>query len=59
METRRFSPVDMDFTTRVVPGGPSYPYSVAILRGPQFLALESALNRDVLDRRPPGPRGSR
>ena len=46
--------IDMDLTTRVVPGGPSYPYSVAVARGPQFLALESALNRGCSTRRRPG-----
>lgn len=49
--------VDMDVTARVVPGGPSYPYGVAILRGPQVLTLEQALNRDVLDLQAAGPRG--
>jgi hypothetical protein len=46
----------MDLTTRVVPGGPSYPYNVAVARGPQFLALESALNPDLLDTQAAGPR---
>jgi DUF1680 family protein len=48
--------IDMDLTTRVVPGGPSYPYNVAVARGPQFLALESALNRGLLDMQAAGPR---
>ena len=46
----------MDLTTRVVPGGPSYPYNVAVARGPQFLALENALNPDLLDPQAAGPR---
>jgi hypothetical protein len=46
----------MDLTTRMVPGGPSYPYSVAVARGPQFLALESALNRGLVDMQAAGPR---
>ena len=48
--------IAMDLTTRVVPGGPSYPYSVAVARGPQFLALESALNRGLVDMQAAGPR---
>ena len=48
--------IEMDLTTRVLPGGPSYPYSVAIARGPQILALEQAVNRDVLDLQAAGPR---
>jgi DUF1680 family protein len=48
--------IDMDLTTRVVPGGPSYPYNVAVARGPQLLALESALNRGLLDMQAAGPR---
>jgi hypothetical protein len=47
--------IEMDLTTRVVPGGPSYPYSVAIARGPQVLALEQAVNRDVVDLQAAGP----
>jgi hypothetical protein len=50
--------IDMDLTTRVVPGGPSYPYNVAVARGPQFLALESALNRGVVDIQAAGPRAA-
>jgi DUF1680 family protein len=41
--------IAIDLTTRVLPGGPSYPYSVAIARGPQFLALESGVNRGMVD----------
>jgi DUF1680 family protein len=48
--------IDMDLTTRVVPGGASYPYNVAVARGPQFLALEGALNRGVVDMQAAGPR---
>jgi DUF1680 family protein len=48
--------IAIDLTTRVVPGGPSYPYSVAIARGPQFLALESSVNRGMVDMQAAGPR---
>jgi len=48
--------IDMDLTTRVVPGGPSYPYNVAVARGPQLLALENELNPDLLDTQAAGPR---
>jgi len=48
--------IDMDLTTRLVPGGPSYPFSVAVARGPQFLALEGALNRGLVDMQAAGPR---
>src|ERR1017187_3195791 len=48
--------IAIDITTRVVPGGPSYPYSVAIARGPQFLALESSVNRGMVDMQAAGPR---
>ncbi len=48
--------IEMDMTVRVLPGGASYPYGVAIQRGPQVLALEEALNRDVLDFQAAGPR---
>jgi hypothetical protein len=51
--------IDMDLTTRVVPGGPSYPYSVAIARGPQFLVLESAVNRGLVDMQATGPRSAK
>jgi DUF1680 family protein len=50
--------IDIDLTTRVVPGGPSYPYSVAIARGPQFLALESGVNRGLVDLQAAGPRSA-
>ena len=50
--------VDMDVTVRVLPGGQSYPYNVAIARGPQVLALEQAVNPDVLDLQAAGPRGA-
>ncbi|HVX66509.1 MAG TPA: beta-L-arabinofuranosidase domain-containing protein, partial [Bryobacteraceae bacterium] len=39
--------IDMDVTARVVPGGPSYPDSVAVERGPQVLALEAELNPEI------------
>jgi DUF1680 family protein len=48
--------IEIDLTTRVVAGGPSYPYNVAVARGPQFLALESTLNRGVVDLQAAGPR---
>jgi DUF1680 family protein len=48
--------VAMDLTPRVFIGGPSYPYSVAIARGPQILALEEAVNQDVVDLQAAGPR---
>jgi len=48
--------IEIDLTTRVVAGGPSYPYNAAVARGPQFLALESALNRGVVDLQAAGPR---
>lgn len=47
--------VEMDITVRVSPGGMSYPHSVAIERGPQVLALEATLNRDVADLQIAGP----
>jgi len=50
--------IEMDLTTRIVPGGASYPYSVAIARGPQFLALESAVNRGLADMQAAGPRSA-
>ena len=39
--------IDMDITTRVTPGGASYPDFVAVERGPQVLALETSLNPQV------------
>ncbi len=48
--------IAMDLTARVVPGGPSYPYSVAVARGPQYLVLESAVNRGLVDMQAAGPR---
>lgn len=48
--------IEMDLTTRLLPGESSYPYCVAIARGPQILALEQAVNRDVLDLQAAGPR---
>ena len=50
--------IDMDMTVRVLPGGPSYPYNVAIARGPQVLALEQAVNPGVLDLQAAGPRAA-
>ena len=48
--------IEIDLTTRIVPGGPSYPYSVAVERGPQVLALEGTINRNLLDLQAAGPR---
>jgi len=39
--------IQMDLTTQVIPGGPAYPEYVAVQRGPQVLAAEERLNRDV------------
>jgi DUF1680 family protein len=39
--------IDMDMTTRVHSGSPAYPGSVAIQRGPQVLAVDSAWNRNI------------
>jgi hypothetical protein len=36
--------IAIDMTVRVVPGGKSYPNSIAIRRGPQVLAAEESLN---------------
>jgi hypothetical protein len=48
--------IRIGLATRVISGGPSYPYSVAIARGPQILALESGLNPDLIDMQAAGPR---
>jgi len=50
--------IEMEMTVRLAPGGPSYPYSVAVERGPQVLALEETLNRGVQDFQAAGPRSS-
>jgi len=50
--------IEMDVTVRLVPGGSSYPYSVAVQRGPQVLALEETLNRGVQDFQAAGPRAA-
>ena len=47
--------VNMDMTVRLSPGGLSYPHSVAVLRGPQVLALEKAVNPGLLDLQTAGP----
>jgi DUF1680 family protein len=39
--------VKMDIPVEVLPGGPTYPHSVAIKRGPQVLAFDRGLNADV------------
>ena len=36
--------IQMDLPVRTIPGGASYPDYIALARGPQVLALESALN---------------
>lgn len=41
--------VAMDMTVRVVPGGKSYPEHVAVVRGPEVLALDRARNPGVPD----------
>jgi hypothetical protein len=48
--------IKMDMTVRAVPGGSSYPNSVAIFRGPQLLALEQSVNNGLLDLQAAGPR---
>lgn len=48
--------IDLDLTVRAVLGGPSYPFSVTIFRGPQVLALEQSRNKEVLDLQAAGPR---
>jgi len=48
--------IDMDMTVRLLAGGPSYPYAVAVERGPQVLSLEEALNRNLEDFQATGPR---
>jgi DUF1680 family protein len=50
--------IEMDMTARLVPGGPSNPYSVAVTRGPQLLALESGVNPGLIDLQAAGPRGA-
>jgi DUF1680 family protein len=44
--------IDMDMTVRVLPGGKSYPDSVAVQRGPQVLAAENRLNPEMISVRP-------
>ena len=44
--------IDMDMTVRLLPGGQSYPGSVAVARGPQVLAAENALNPEMISVRP-------
>jgi hypothetical protein len=39
--------VRMEMPTRTIPGAPTYPGSVGLVRGPQVLALDRAFNRDV------------
>ncbi len=41
--------ISMEITTRVLPGGKSYPDAVAVQVGPQVLALEQARNPGLLD----------
>lgn len=40
--------IDMDMTVRALPGGKSYPDSIAIQRGPQVLAAENSLNPEMI-----------
>ncbi len=47
--------IDMEMTVRVLPGGPSYPFSITIQRGPQVLALEQAVNPNLADLQIAGP----
>lgn len=47
--------VDLDVTVRAVTGAPSYPFGVAIFRGPQVLALEQSRNPGVRDLQAAGP----
>lgn len=47
--------IDIDLTARLLPGGASYPYSVAVARGPQLLALDSAVNPKLVDLQSAGP----
>jgi DUF1680 family protein len=47
--------VNLDITVRAVSGAPSYPFSVAIFRGPQLLALEQSANPGVADLQAAGP----
>ena len=48
--------IQMDMTVRVLDGGVSYPHNVAIVRGPQVLALDAAVNRGMRDLQAAGPR---
>ncbi len=48
--------IDMDMTARLLPGGPSNPHQVAIMRGPQLLALDSTVNPKLIDLPAAGPR---
>ncbi len=47
--------IRMDMTIRLIPGGRSYPDSVAVARGPQLLAFEETLNRSIVDTQRAGP----
>jgi DUF1680 family protein len=47
--------VEIDLTARLVPGGASYPYNVAVARGPQLLALDGRVNPKVVDLQSAGP----
>jgi DUF1680 family protein len=39
--------IDMDMSARLLSGGPAYPEYVAVQRGPQVLAVDKSLNRNV------------
>jgi DUF1680 family protein len=48
--------VEIDLTVRTVAGAPSYPFSVAVFRGPQLLVLDQGGNPDVRDLQAAGPK---
>ncbi len=48
--------VALDLTVREVSGAPSYPFGVAVFRGPQVLALEQSRNKEIPDLQAAGPR---
>jgi DUF1680 family protein len=50
--------VSLDLTASLVSGAPSYPFGVAVFRGPQVLALEQSRNKEVVDLQAAGPRSS-
>ncbi len=48
--------ISIDLTVRVMPGAPAYNQSIAIVRGPEVLALEESLNPQVASLDTAGPR---